>query len=142
MRQNRNTMRPARRSAFTLMEVLAAAIILTVALAVITSSMGNSFSHFRAARLAQVAQRIATEKLQLAAVNVQPFPAGGTETQLATNFDWQLRLITPSVSNVAATTKLACDVNWTFRNDPKTLTLERVITPLSPTGQTPQEAGQ
>lgn len=123
-------MKQARKNAFTLIEILAAAVILTAALAVIAASLGNSFSHFNSARLSQAAQRIAAEKLELAAHNAQTYPAGGTETELATVFEWQLRLITPSASNASAVTKLACDVNWSFRKSAKTLTLERVVTPL------------
>jgi len=122
-------MKKPRNNAFTLIEILAAAIILTAALAVISASIGNSFSHFRATRLSQAARRIAMEKLELAAADVQTYPAGGTETELATNFDWQLRLITPGTSTAGVVTRLACDVSWSFRNKTQSLTLQRVILP-------------
>lgn len=133
-------MRKPAKNAFTLIEILAAAVILTASLAVIAASMGNSFTHFRSARLEQIAQELATEKLELAARNVQTYPANGTKTEMTVNFDWQLRLITPATGSTAAVTKLVCDVSWPFRKTAKTITLERVITPLAaPTAEATQK---
>lgn len=119
--------RIARQCGFTLIEVLAAAVILSAALSVVIGSIAHSINASQDVEFKTRASELCSEMLDRAAVGeFGKMPAEGVEVFPRVEFNWQIT--SQAVENISEQESvLTCDVTWSSKNKTRSVSMQRRV---------------
>lgn len=119
--------RTARQRGFTLIEVLAAAVILSAALSIVIGSIAHSINASQDIEFKTRASELCSEMLDRAAVGeFGKMPAEGVEVFPRVEFNWQITSKTAENASQQESV-LTCEVTWNSKNKTRSVSMQRKV---------------